>query len=71
MENNLSQEEFGELVGTTKSAVSRLESGHHAPTVATLRKIAVAFEHRLVISFEAPTPTNPPDRAGHSLTARV
>jgi len=54
MNNSLSQEALAELVGTKKSAISRLESGHHAPTVATLRKIATAFERKLVISFETP-----------------
>ena len=41
-------------VGTTKSAISRLESGHHAPTVATLHKVASAFDRQLVISFGVP-----------------
>jgi ribosome-binding protein aMBF1 (putative translation factor) len=55
MDSNLSQQGLADLVGTTKSAISRLESGHHAPTVSTLRKIATAFELKLVISFEPPT----------------
>src|ERR1700722_2910761 len=54
MDSNLSQQALANLVGTTKSAISRLESGHHAPTASTLRKIATAFELRLVISFEPP-----------------
>jgi transcriptional regulator with XRE-family HTH domain len=61
MKSNLSQAALADLVGTTKSAISRLESGHHAPTVATLRKIAAAFERKLVISFE--TRTAAPQRA--------
>lgn len=54
MDSNLSQQGLADLVGTTKSAISRLESGHHAPTVSTLRKIATAFELKLVISFQPP-----------------
>jgi ribosome-binding protein aMBF1 (putative translation factor) len=51
---NLSQQALAQRTGTTKSAISRLESGQHAPTVATLEKIASAFGGRLVISFEVP-----------------
>lgn len=54
MSHGLSQEALAQRVGTTKSAISRLESGQHAPTVATLQKIASAFDGRLVISFDVP-----------------
>jgi len=54
MDHNLSQEALARRVGTTKSAISRLESGHHAPTVATLNKVASAFDRQLVVSFEVP-----------------
>lgn len=54
MRHNLTQEALAQRTGTTKSAISRLESGQHAPTVATLEKIASAFGGRLVISFEVP-----------------
>jgi len=57
MAQGLSQQALAERVGTTKSAISRLESGQHAPNVATLQKIATAFGNYLVISFE-PGPTN-------------
>lgn len=54
----LTQEEVAESMGTTKSAVSRLESaGKHSPSVTTLKKYAHAvgckIEIRLVPS-EAP-----------------
>ena len=59
MDHNLSQEALARRVGTTKSAISRLESGHHAPTVATLHKVASAFDRQLVISFGVrTTPTS-------------
>lgn len=39
----LTQDAVAELMGTTKSAVSRLESaGKHAPSLATLRRYASA-----------------------------
>lgn len=54
MRLNLTQGELAQRTGTTKSAISRLESGQHAPNVATLEKIASAFGGRLVISFDVP-----------------
>lgn len=39
----LTQDTVAQRMGTTKSAVSRLEgSGKHAPSIATLRKYALA-----------------------------
>ena len=54
MSHDLSQRELAERTGTTKSAISRLESGQHAPTVATLEKIASAFGGHLEIKFQVP-----------------
>ncbi len=48
----LSQEALARLVGTSKSAIVRLESGRHRPTMETLRRVAAAFGTRLVIGFE-------------------
>ncbi len=48
----LTQEEVAELMGTTKSAVSRLEAaGKHAPSVATLKKYAHAVGCQLEIKL--------------------
>ena len=48
----LTQEEVAELMGTTKSAVSRLEAaGKHAPSVTTLKKYAHAVGCRLEIKL--------------------
>ena len=60
MDHGLSQDALAARVGTTKSAISRLESGQHAPNVATLQKIAAAFGSRVVVSFESVAPPNPP-----------
>jgi HTH-type transcriptional regulator/antitoxin HipB len=49
--NNLSQEELARRVGTSHSQISRLESGQHHSSVATLEKIADALELDLTITF--------------------
>ena len=48
----LTQEAVAERVGTTKSAVSRLESaGKHSPSLASLKKYADAVECELRIEL--------------------
>ena len=48
----LSQEAVAELMGTTKSAISRLESvGKHAPSLTTLKKYAHAVGCHLEIKL--------------------
>lgn len=51
----LTQEGLAELMGTTKSAISRLESSlrneKHSPSFATLKKYANACGKRLVVSI--------------------
>jgi DNA-binding XRE family transcriptional regulator len=48
----LTQEAVAELMGTTKSAVSRLEAaGKHAPSLATLKKYARAVGCSLEIKL--------------------
>ena len=54
MDQGLTQKELAERVGTSSTAISRLESGQHAPTAETLRKIAHAFGGHLVIGLEMP-----------------
>ncbi len=50
--SGLTQEAVAELMGTTKSAVSRLESaGKHAPSLTTLKKYARAVGCDLKIEF--------------------
>lgn len=54
-EAGLTQAQVAERMGTTASAVSRLEaslaSENHSPSFATLRKYAAPCGKRLVISF--------------------
>jgi DNA-binding XRE family transcriptional regulator len=54
----LTQEAVAELMGTTKSAVSRMESaGKHVPSLTTLRKYAHAVGCRLEVRL-VPTTAN-------------
>lgn len=50
--SRLSQAEIANRMGTTESAVSRLESGRVKPSTRTLERYAAATGHRLKISFE-------------------
>jgi ribosome-binding protein aMBF1 (putative translation factor) len=52
----LSQEELARLVGTSHSAISRIESGRHKTSVDTLQRIAQALGLRLVLGFESGPP---------------
>src|SRR6266568_3161651 len=51
--HNLTQQELAQLVGTSHSAISRIESGQHKTSVETLRRIAKALDARLVVGFES------------------
>lgn len=48
----ISQAELAKRVGTSHSAISRLESGEHASTVETLRRVAHALGQHLRIELE-------------------
>lgn len=51
----LSQEELAQRMGTSKAAISRLESGRQRPTMETLRRLAEALGGRLMVTIEMPT----------------
>jgi DNA-binding XRE family transcriptional regulator len=58
----LTQEEVAEYMGTTKSAVSRLESGgKHSPSVRTLKKYAEAVGCNLEIRLRGEVSPAPED----------
>lgn len=57
IENNLTQEQLAEAMGTSPSAISRLESGQHQPNLDTLRKFANLSQRHLLVGFE--------DKVGH------
>jgi ribosome-binding protein aMBF1 (putative translation factor) len=48
----LTQEQLADRMGTSVSAISRLESGQHRPNVETLEKLGRAFGERFVFGFE-------------------
>ncbi|HEV7133602.1 MAG TPA: helix-turn-helix transcriptional regulator [Gaiellaceae bacterium] len=52
----MSQRELAELVGTTQSAIARLERGGRPPRIDTLLKIADALECELIVELHPRTP---------------
>jgi ribosome-binding protein aMBF1 (putative translation factor) len=61
MELGLTQEELAKRMGTSHSAISRIESGQHGTSVQTLQRLAAALEMRFVMGFEH-GPTEEPVR---------
>jgi DNA-binding XRE family transcriptional regulator len=52
-EGGLSQKELAERIGTTQSAISRLERGDYARlSVSTLLKISLALDYHVRLDFE-------------------
>jgi len=51
IKKDLTQKELAEKLGTTQSAISRLEKGNVSPTVAFLKRLADALDSRLDIRF--------------------
>lgn len=58
----LSQQELAELVGTTQSAIARLESGGRPPRIDTLMRIANALDCELRVDLRPRT--TPTKRGG-------
>ena len=48
----LTQAELAERMGTTASAISRIESGQRATSARTLKKLADSLEARAVVGFQ-------------------
>ena len=51
MARSLSQRELAELVGTTQSAIARLEAGGRPPRIDTLLRIADALDCELAVEL--------------------
>ncbi len=51
-ELGLSQEDLADRMGTTGSTVSRIESGQHATTAKTLKRLGEALDGHAVIGFD-------------------
>jgi transcriptional regulator with XRE-family HTH domain len=65
---DLTQEEVASRMGTTRTVISRLESGRMKPSTRTLERYARATGHKLRITF---VPEQRPRRtSGHSRAAR-
>ena len=61
----VTQIELAKRMGTTQTAIARLESGRVAPNTSTLQRFAAAIERRLVIDFqESSTSQTPLPRKG-------
>jgi ribosome-binding protein aMBF1 (putative translation factor) len=58
-ELGLTQEQLAERMSTSHSAISRIESGQHQTSVATLQRLADALEVRFVMGFESGPPERP------------
>lgn len=66
MDKGLSQQQLADLVGTSYSQISRIESGRHRTNLDTLSRIAHALDLRMVLGFESTTPSG---RAKRDLVA--
>jgi ribosome-binding protein aMBF1 (putative translation factor) len=55
---NLSQRELAALVGTTQSAIARLEAGGRPPRIDTLIRIAEALDCELTVELRPRTRTD-------------
>src|SRR4029077_5801559 len=51
-ELGLTQEQLAGRMGKSHSAISRIESGQHRTSVATLERLAQALDVRFVMGFE-------------------
>lgn len=56
--HNLSQADLARLVGTTQSAIARLERGGRPPRIDTLLRIADALDCELVVAMRPRTRTD-------------
>jgi transcriptional regulator with XRE-family HTH domain len=54
-ERGLSQADLADLVGTTQSAIARLESGARAPRLDTLLRVANALDCELIAELRPRT----------------
>jgi transcriptional regulator with XRE-family HTH domain len=53
MDKGLSQQELAQMVGTSHSQISRIESGQHRTNLDSLQRIAKALDLTVVIGFES------------------
>lgn len=58
-ELGLTQQQLAQRMGTSHSAISRIEGGQHSTSVATLQRLAEALGVRFVMGFESGPPEEP------------
>jgi len=56
---DLTQEQLAERMGTSHSAISRIESGQHKTSVATLQRLAGALGLKFLLGFESGSEKKP------------
>lgn len=52
IEQNMTQKQLAEKIGTKQSSIARLESGNYNPSYQFLQKIANALGKRLTVSLQ-------------------
>jgi len=52
IENNLTQKDLAEKIGTKQSAIARFENQQVNPTIGYLSKLANVFDKKLIIDFK-------------------
>ena len=62
MDHGLTQQELAERVGTSHSAISRIESGRHNTSLYTLFRIAHALDLKMLLGFEGQSAEGRPVR---------
>lgn len=62
LEHELTQKQLADLIGTSHSAISRLESGQTPISLKTMKRIAEALGGRLVVGIELDTDGSEPPR---------
>lgn len=65
------QEDLASRMGTSVSAISRLESGFHVPSIDTLRRLADALGGRVKIDIVDIKPTKKPEAVKKRVRARA
>ena len=63
----LTQQQLADRMETSVTAISRLESGRHLPSMETLRLVGQALGKRVKVTFEEPEADRPAGRRGSAV----
>lgn len=50
-EKNISQKKLAEITGISQANISKIENGYYIPSIEILKRIADAFEKKLIVEF--------------------